>query len=141
MADLKTKPNDQSVPDFINQVTPDKKKEDARVLSKLLQEITGEKPVMWGDSLIGYGNYRYKYESGREIDWFLAGFSPRKQNLTVYIMGGFKGHEELLERLGKYKKSVGCLYFKKLEDIDISTLKEMIARSVEVVKKRYAEYN
>lgn len=139
MSDLKTKPTEQDVTSFLNQVEPEWKRKDAFVLLELLQKITYEKPVMWGESLIGFGSYHYKYESGREGDWFLAGFSPRKQNMTVYIMGGFENQTDLLEKLGKHKKSTGCLYFKKISDIDISVLKQMVLLSIETVKKRYAD--
>lgn len=141
MAELKTHPNDQSVEDFIDQVEPEWKRDDARELLKLIAEISGEKPVMWGDSIVGFGNYHYKYKSGREGDWFLAGFSPRKTSTTIYMMGGFEGQEDDLKKLGKHKASVGCLYIKKLSDIDIEILKKMTKRSIETLKKRYADYN
>ncbi len=141
MATLKTAPNNNSVEDFIDTVENQQKQEDSRRLLHLMQEVTGEKPVMWGDSIIGFGNYRLKYESGRELDWMLAGFSPRKQNLTIYMMGGFENQETLLKKLGKAKHSVGCLYTKKLADIDVNVLREMIQLSVETLKKRYAQYN
>ena len=141
MATLKTAPNNNSVEDFIDTVENQQKQEDSRRLLHLMQEVTGEKPVMWGDSIIGFGNYRLKYESGRELDWMLAGFSPRKQNLTIYMMGGFENQEKLLKKLGKAKHSVGCLYTKKLADIDVNVLREMIQLSVDTLKKRYAQYN
>ena len=141
MADLKTAPNEQSVETFIDSVEPEWKRDDAREILSLIGRITGEDPVMWGDSIVGFGNYHYKYESGREGDWFLAGFSPRKQSTTIYMMGGFDGQDEMLEKLGKHKKSVGCLYIKKLADVDMSTLEKMIKKSVDTLKKRYAEYN
>ena len=92
---------------------------------------------MWGNSIIGFGNYHYKYESGREGDWFLCGFSPRKQNLSIYLMCNFDGLEDLLTDLGKYKKSVGCLYIKKLEDINIKVLEKMIKRAIQILKNKY----
>lgn len=141
MAALKTQPNDQSVADFIDSIEPEWKRNDARELLTLLEKITGEKPVMWGDSIVGFGNYHYKYKTGREGDWFLAGFSPRKTSMTIYIMGGFEGQEEHLEKLGKHKKSVGCLYVKKLTDIDLNILEQMTKKSIETLKTRYAEYN
>lgn len=141
MADLKTQPNDQSVEAFIDSVEPEWKRDDARELLKLITKISGEKPVMWGDSIVGFGSYHYKYETGREGDWFLAGFSPRKTSMTIYIMGGFEGQDNLLERLGKHKKSVGCLYVKKLADIDLKVLEQMTKKSIETLKKRYADYN
>ncbi len=141
MAELKTKPNDQNVETFIDSVEPEWKRDDARELLTFFEKITGEKPVMWGDSLIGYGKYHYKYKSGREGDWFTAGFSPRKANMTIYVMAGFEGQEELLEQLGKYKKSVGCLYVKKLADIDMNVLEQMTKKSIETLKRRYADHN
>lgn len=141
MAELKTQPNKQSVDAFIEAVEPGWKRDDAREILKLMGKITGEKPVMWGDSIVGFGNYHYKYESGREGDWFLAGFSPRKQSMTIYMMGGYKGQDELLKKLGKYKKSVGCLYIKKLADVDINILTQMTKKSIQSLKERYEEYN
>ncbi|MEP0986583.1 DUF1801 domain-containing protein [Ekhidna sp.] len=141
MAELKTKPNNLSVEAFIDSIEPEWKRDDARELLKLITKISGEKPVMWGDSIVGFGNYHYKYDSGREGDWFLAGFSPRKTSMTIYVMGGFEGQEELLEKLGKHKKSVGCLYIKKLADINLGILEKMTEKSIEMLKKRYADYN
>ena len=141
MSGLKTQPNNLSVDDFIDAVESEQKRDDSRFLIKIMQEITGEEPVMWGASIVGFGNYHYKYDSGREGDWMLAGFSPRKQNMTVYMMGGFENQDVLLAKIGKVKSSVGCLYVKKLADIDLEVLKEMITLSVETVKKRYADYN
>ncbi|WP_436517441.1 DUF1801 domain-containing protein [Ekhidna sp. To15] len=141
MAELKTQPGDQSVKDFIDSIEPEWKRDDARQLQELFEKVTGEKPVMWGDSIVGYGNYHYKYKSGREGDWFLAGFSPRKTSMTIYIVGGFDGQEEHLEKLGKHKKSVGCLYVKKLADINMKAVEQMTKKSIETLKKRYADYN
>ena len=141
MAQLKTRPNNQSVEAFIESVENETKRDDSRTLLKLMNEVTDEPPVMWGDSIVGFGNYHFVYDSGRELDWMLAGFSPRKQNMTIYFMGGFKNQDKLLSKLGKAKTSVGCLYVKKLSDIDLSILKEMIQLSVDTVKSRYADYN
>ena len=141
MSDLKTKQTSKSVADFIDAIDNDTKRDDSRILLKLMEEVVGEKPKMWGDTIVGFGTYRYVYESGRKGDWMLAGFSPRKQNLTIYMMGGFQNQEKLLAKIGKAKTSVGCLYVKKLADIDVEVLKEMIQLSVETVKKRYAEHN
>ena len=135
MAELKTKPNDQSVTGFLNEVTDEKKRRDCFTILDIMKQITQEEPVMWGDSIVGFGSYHYKYASGREGDWFLTGFSPRKQNLTLYIMSGFSGYEKLLAQLGKYKTGRSCLYIKKLEDIDMDVLREMITQSIEKVSK------
>jgi hypothetical protein len=131
MAELKTKPTDQSVEDFLNTITPEKKREDSFALMKLMKQATKKKPKMWGPSMVGFGEYHYCYDSGRVGDWFLTGFSPRKQNLTVYIMTGFAKYDSLMKKLGKFKTSKSCLYIKKLEDIHLQTLKELVKRSAE----------
>ena len=137
MAELKTRQNNKSVRQFIDGVEDKKKREDCKVILKLMEEVTKSKPKMWGDSIVGFGNYHYEYESGREGDWFLTGFSPRKQNLTLYIMSGFKEHSELLKNLGKYKTSKACLYINKIEDINLDILKKMISKSVERLVENY----
>jgi hypothetical protein len=109
-------------------------KRECFTILQMMENITGEKPKMWGDSIVGFGSYHYKYASGREGDWFLTGFSPRKQNLTVYIMSGFKRYDELMARLGRHKTGRSCLYVKKLEDVDLSVLEELIRLSVERVR-------
>jgi hypothetical protein len=135
MAELKTKLNDASVEAYLNRVENEKKREDSLAVLQLMAEVTGAEPKMWGDSIIGFGNYHYKYASGREGDWFLAGFAPRKQNLTLYIMAGFDGYEALMASLGKYKTGKSCLYIKKLEDVDTAVLKQLIKQSVEHMQK------
>lgn len=136
---MKTTPNKLSVSAFLNAVEDADKRKDSKRLAKFLQEVTGEKPIMWGPSIVGFGKYHYTYASGREGDWPLTGFSPRKQNLTVYIMQGFEKHTSLMKKLGKYKTGKGCLYFKKLEDIDQDVLKELVVNSVEYLKEKYGE--
>ena len=131
MSEPKTKPTDVRVEDFLNAVEHPQRKEDGFELLRIMGDITKEKPVMWGPSIIGFGSYHYKYESGREGDMPLTGFSPRKQSLTVYIMPGFDEYEEILGRLGKHRIGKSCLYINKLADVDISVLKELIAKSVE----------
>ncbi|MFP4438788.1 MAG: DUF1801 domain-containing protein [Chloroflexaceae bacterium] len=138
MAELKTQPNEQSVTDFLNAVTDAQKHQDCATILELMQEVTGEQPRMWGGSIVGFGSYHYKYASGREGDWFLTGFSPRKQNLTLYIMAGFDAYDELLQRLGKHKLGKSCLYIKRLADIDLATLKDLVRQSVEHTRKTYA---
>ena len=135
MSQLKTVPNSASVRDFIDGIEDDDKRADARELLKIMREVTGKKPKMWGDSIVGFGSYHYKYASGREGDWFVAGFSPRKQALTLYIMAGFSRFDELLGRLGTYKHGKSCLYVKKLDDVDRDVLRGLIAASVEHVSK------
>jgi hypothetical protein len=131
LAELKTKPTDQSVEGFLNKVPDEKKRQDSFAILELMKQVTGEEPIMWGDSIVGFGRYHYKYASGREADWFITGFSPRKQNLTLYIMSGFDEYDELLENLGKHSTGKSCLYIKKLEDIDQDVLRELVSKSVE----------
>jgi len=133
--ELKTKVNAASVEVFLNSVTDEQKREDCFEILRLMKQVTKEAPKMWGSSIVGFGSYHYKGASGREGDWLLTGFSPRKQNLTLYIMGGFDFHRDLLKKLGKYKTSVGCLYIKKLDDVDKKVLKELVAESVKTTKK------
>ncbi|MFH1699732.1 MAG: DUF1801 domain-containing protein [Candidatus Zixiibacteriota bacterium] len=137
MAENKTQPTKRSVEKFLSGITPDKKREDSLVLLELMKKATGEKPQMWGDSIIGFGTYHYKYASGREGDFLMTGFSPRKQNLTVYIMPGFDRFADLMGKLGKFKISKSCLYIKNLEDVDISVLKKLIKQSMDYMIKIY----
>jgi hypothetical protein len=140
MTELKTQKNKAGVLEFLKKNPDPIQKQDALALLEMMKEITGEKPVMWGEAMVGFGEYHYKSEkSSQEGDWPLTAFSPRKQNLTVYIMAGFKGHEALLKKLGKYKISGGsCLYIKRLPDIHLPTLKKIIERGYKTMKKRYA---
>ena len=137
MAELKTKLNDGSVEKFLNSVKEENKKSDCFEILKMMKQITKEEPKMWGSSIIGFGNYHYKYASGREGDWFITGFSPRKQSLTIYIMPGFKRYDELMSKLGKYKTGKACLYIKQLEDIDVNVFKELIKQSVKYMEDKY----
>lgn len=139
MAELKTQRTDASVEDFLNAVTDETKKNDSFALLKMFSKITGEKPKMWGSSIIGFGQYHYKSErSSQEGDWPLTGFSPRKQNLTLYIMLGFADYAGLLKDLGKHKTSVGCLYIKRLSDVNQSVLEKLIKLSYEEMKKKHS---
>ena len=131
MAELKTQKNDASVEAFLSGVENEKKRQDSFAILKLMQDVTGDKGQMWGDSIIGFGSYHYIYASGREGDWFLVGFSPRKQSLTLYIMSGFDEYDGLLSKLGKYKTGKSCLYVNKLEDVDMDTLRELVDQSVQ----------
>jgi len=127
MAELKTLPNDASVEDFINEVPDETKREDSFALLELYSSITGQKPKMWGTSMIGFGLFHYKSDrSKQEGDWPLAAFSPRKQNLTLYFTSGFDKHVELLSKLGNHKTSKGCLYINKLSDVDSGVLAALI---------------
>ncbi len=134
-AELKTRVNTASVEGFLNSVEDEQKRKDCFEILKLMKQVTKEEPKMWGASIIGFGSYHYKGASGREGDWMLTGFSPRKQNLTLYLTGGFDLHKDLLKKLGKYKTSVGCLYIKKLDDVDKKVLKELVTESVKTMKK------
>ena len=135
MAELKTKVNDASVDKFLKSVKDEKVREDCYKILDIMREATKEKPKMWGKSIIGFGSYHYKYESGREGEWMLTGFSPRKQNLTLYIMPGFNEYDDLMKKLGKHTTGVSCLYIKKLEDVDTKVLKKIVAKSVKQMKK------
>lgn len=137
MAENKTQPTKKSIKKFIAGITPEKKREDCLALLKLMEQITGKKPQMWGDSIIGFDTYHYKYDSGREGDFFMTGFSPRKQNLTIYIITGFDKYDNLLKQLGKFKVSKSCLYIKNLDDIDTSILKKLIKQSYNHMAKVY----
>lgn len=138
MAKLKTKRNDSSVEDFINSVSNEIKRQDSFTVLELMKQVTGEQPKMWGPVIIGFGKYHYKYESGREGDWFLTGFSPRKKSLKLYIMAGFDEYEQLRSKLGKHTIGKNCLYIKKIEDVDVEVLRELVKRSVEHVAKTNA---
>ncbi|CAG0940414.1 hypothetical protein ANRL1_00148 [Anaerolineae bacterium] len=134
MAELKTKLNDASVTDFLNGIKDETKRTDSFKILKMMQQVTKKEPKMWGASIVGFGNVHLKYESGRELDWFVTGFSPRKQNLTLYGMGSWK-QTDLLKKLGKHKTGVGCLYIDKLADVDVKVLKEMLKQAVKAAKK------
>lgn len=138
MGELKTKATTQNPKDFLDTITPPQKKKDGFVLLELFKKITGEKPVMWGSAIVGFGKYHYKSErSAQEGDWPLAAFSPRKQNLTIYCMPGFGGMKDLLSKLGNHKTSVGCLYINKLSDVDEKVLAQIVKKSFEDAKKAY----
>ncbi len=133
--ELKTKVNDASVEGFLNSVPDETVREDCFEILKLMEQVTKEPPKMWGASIVGFGSYHYKGAGGREGDWMLTGFSPRKQNLTLYLMGGFEQYQDLLRKLGKFKTSVGCLYIKKLDDVDKTVLKDLITENVKKMKE------
>jgi len=138
MAELKTQKNDASIQDFLAKIDNEQKRKDSKELLKIFSEVTDEKPTMWGDSIIGFGEYHYKYESGQEGDWPITGFSPRKQSISIYIMPGFSNYKEILNDLGKHKTSKGsCLYINKLADINTKALKKLIKKSVTDMKEKY----
>jgi len=134
MSDTKTRPTDADVEAFLNKVENKTRKEDSFTVMEMMKEVTKMNPVMWGSSVVGFGSYHYKYKTGREGDMPLIGFSPRKQNLTLYIMDGFENRDEILEKLGKYKLGKSCLYINKLQDVDLSVLKEMMQKSLDYMK-------
>jgi hypothetical protein len=135
MAELKTQPTKASVKDFINQVPDEQRRKDCQVVLKLMEEITGAKGEMWGTSIVGFGRYHYKGSSGREGEWMITGFSPRKSNLTLYLMGGFQDVPELMKKLGKHKTGMSCLYLNKLADVDMKVLKQLVTKSVKKMDK------
>lgn len=137
MAEPKTKVNDASVEEFLNSVADEQRRADSFAVLDLMKRITNCEPKMWGGSIIGFDTYHYKYASGQQGDWPITGFSPRKQNLTIYIMPGFARYPELMSRLGKHKTGKSCLYLNKLSDVDIKVLEELIAESYAMMKKKY----
>jgi Domain of unknown function (DU1801) len=136
MAELKTKPTAISIEDFLLSKVDPTRHDDCREIVAMMQKATGEQPVMWGSSIVGFGRYQYKYESGREGEWMVVGFSPRKTDLTIYIMPGFDRYEKLLAKLGKHKTGKSCLYVKRLADIDTKVLKAIIEDSVKAMESK-----
>ena len=130
MAELKTKKTELSVDDFINTIPDDQKKADAYVILKLMEKATKSKAKMWGAAIIGFGDRHIVYDSGRELDWFVMGFSPRKQNFAFYIPGTVEKQQVLLKKLGKHKTGKGCLYINRLDEVDLTVLKEIIIKGV-----------
>jgi hypothetical protein len=129
VAELKTKPTDESVTAFLNGITDESRRSECLTIVKLMKKATRSAPKMWGPSIIGFGDYRCRYPSGRELDWFMVGFSPRKQALTLYLMGQGRS-ADLLKKLGKYKTGKSCLYIKSLQDIDLAVLSELVKQTV-----------
>lgn len=139
MAELKTKPTAQQVADFLNTIDDTQKRDDCLALVRMMQEVTQTEPQMWGANIVGFGTYRYAYASGRTGEFFRCGFSPRKQNITLYITSGFEQHASLLQALGKHSCGKSCLYIKRLADIDQAILRRLIHESVEHMKKSHPE--
>ena len=135
MAEAKTQRTKRSVDAFLNTIPDEQKRKDAFAIVDIMRKATKAEPVMWGSSIVGFGTYRYKYASGREGEWPLTGFSPRKQNLTLYITSGFEQYEELLKSLGKFKTGKACLYINRLDDVHLPTLRKLIKQSVQHMKK------
>ncbi|MFQ5742988.1 MAG: DUF1801 domain-containing protein [Acidobacteriota bacterium] len=137
MADLKTQRTDASVEDFLEKVTDDACRQDCLTLLRIMKQATGSEPKLWGTNIVGFGSYHYEYASGREGDWFLTGFAPRKQNLSIYIMPGFDRYRTLLAKLGKHKTGKSCLYVKGLADLDLTVLEELVCASVKQMKQTH----
>jgi hypothetical protein len=137
MAQLKTRQNKASVATFLAAVDDPQQRADAKKLSKMMRDATGSRAKMWGDSIVGFGSYHYVYASGREGDWPIVGFSPRKENLSIYIMSGFSGSQELMDRLGKHKTGRSCLYIRRLADVEEKVLRKLIDRSVRFIRGKY----
>ncbi len=136
MAEPKTKRNEGSVKAFLDAIEDERRRKDSVAVVALMKRVTGEEPKMWGTSIVGFGSYHYVYESGREGDAPLLGFSPRKQALTLYVALGSGGFEGLLKKLGKHETGKGCLYLKQLSDVDVNVLEELLARSFEAQKRK-----
>ncbi len=139
MSELKTSPNDESVEAFLNSIEDERKRTEAYQILNIMKDISQAPAKMWGKSIVGFGSYHYKYKSGREGDWFLIGFSPRKQNHSLYLMSGFDKQEYLLQKLGKYKTGKSCLYIKQLKDVDVEILKDMLRNSIAYTKEMYGD--
>ena len=139
MAELKTKPTSASVTEFLDAIADEQRRKDCYTVLRIMERATGSKPVMWGPSIVGLGSYTYKYPGGKEITWFPIGFSPRKTDLTLYLLGGMHKQGTRLKRLGKYKAGKGCLYIKRLADVDLDVLREMVTASLEDLKQVIGE--
>ncbi len=140
MAELKNKPTDASVDAYLAAIPDEQRREECKVIAEMMQRATKAKPQMWG-SMIGFGSYHYKYPSGREGDWFLTGFAPRKQALTLYIMAGFAQYDALLDKLGRYRTGKSCLYIKSLDNVDLEVLEKLILLSVNQLAQNHAGVN
>ena len=131
MAELKTKPTEEDVTAFLEKIPDEKRRSDCQAVRDLMADVTQAAPKMWGAGIVGFGRYRYKYESGREGEWMVTGFAPRKNDVTLYLTQGFEPYADLMARLGKYTAGKSCLHIKKLEDVDLDVLKELVSKSVE----------
>ena len=138
MAELKTKANKASVAGFLSSIENQQKRADCRAIAKMMREATGKRAKMWGAAIVGYDKYDYKYASGRSGTFMITGFSPRAQNISIYIMPGFSKFTVLMKKLGKYKTGKSCLYIKKLDDVDGKVLAKLISESVQVMRRRYS---
>lgn len=132
----KTQPSKASVKKFLDSVDESRRR-DCHIVAELMESLTGSPPIMWGSSIVGFGNYHYQYASGREGDWFITGFSPRKQYLTLYIISGFENCDSLMDQLGTFKTGKSCLYIKSLDQVDMAVLKKLITQSVTYIRQKY----
>lgn len=139
MAELKTQRTGASVEAFLATLADDGRRQDCRTLLEMMARLSGDEAAMWGPSIVGFGSYHYRYASGREGDWFAVGFAPRKRELSLYIMSGFAGREALLAKLGKHRIGVGCLYIRRLADVDLDVLEQFIAASIAALRQGTAE--
>lgn len=137
MAELKTKQTNASVTAFIGAIDDKQQRSDAKKLSAIMRDATGSRAKMWGDAIVGFGSYHYIYASGQEGDWPIVAYSPRKQNMSIYIMAGFSGCDKLMAKLGKHKTGRSCLYIKRLEDVDETVLRKLIDKSVKFMRSKY----
>ena len=135
MAELKTKQTEQDVEAYLNSVDDEDKRQACFTVKKLMEDVTEAEAKMWGDSIVGFGSYHFKYASGREGEWMLTGFAPRKRNLTLYIMSGFEEYDQLLAKLGKYSTGKSCLYINKIDDVNLDVLRELVDRSVQHMRE------
>ena len=138
MAELKTKQNDASVEGFLKRIPDADRRQDCRTVLQIMRKATRAEPKMWGTGIVGFGSYPYKYAGGREGEWPLVGFAPRKGDLTLYLMTGLDAHAHLLSKLGKHRTGKSCLYIKRLSDLDLKVLQEIVTASVDAMKKRKA---
>jgi hypothetical protein len=137
MAENKTRPTGVSVDQFLDSVPDPPRREDAKKVRALMERLSGEPAAMWGPSIVGFGCYHYKYESGREGDWARVGFSPRAKELVLYLIGGFPRHQALMDKLGKYKTAKSCLYIKRLADVDEAVLEELVVEALAYMREKY----
>ena len=137
MAEIKTRPTPVSIDDFLDGVPDPQRREDARKVKAMMERLSGEPATMWGPSIVGFGSYHYRYESGHEGDMCRIGFSPRARELVLYLIGGFPRHQALMDRLGKYRTGKSCLYVKRLSDVDESVLETLIAESLDYMREKY----
>src|SRR5688500_13623158 len=137
MGQIKTKPTDQSVDDYIAAIEDERSQRDCKTLLKLMKRVTGEKPKLWMNNTVGFGTFHYKSKSGQEGDWYVTGFAPRKANLTLHLMAGFDQFHDLMWNLGKYKTGKGCLYIKSLDEVDMNVLEELVLKSMKRVREIY----